>query len=176
MKKTKLTAICAVLLLACFSLSAQVDTKKFSVGFGLEAGKPTGDVKDSYNFTGGITVRFSYKAGPGFATFTTGAVGYVPKKGLGHDTKAALQIPFKAGYKFIFAQHVFVMGELGYSVYRYYYDDVNNNLASASTGGFTFAPSVGVNFGVFEAGLKYESIAISGGTVSDIGIRLGFNF
>jgi len=176
MKKCIPVILCGVLLLTCFSLSAQKEGKKWSVGFGLEAGVPTGDIKDSYNFTGGITLRFAYKAGPGFATFTTGVVGYVPKKGLGKQTKAALQIPFKAGYKYIFAKHLFVMGEFGYSTFRYYYDGGNGNLASTSTGGFTYAPSIGVNFGVFEAGIKYEAIAITGGTVSDIGFRLGFNF
>ena len=175
MKKCIPVLFCAVLLLAGLSLSAQKEGKKWSVGFGLEAGAPVGDVKDSYHFTAGVTVRFSYMAGPGYLTFTTGVVGYDPKKVPGGQTKAALQIPFKAGYKYIFVKHLFVMGELGYSTYRYYYDD-GGNLVSTSTGGFTYAPSIGVNFGVFEAAIKYESIAVSGGTVSNVGLRLGFNF
>jgi hypothetical protein len=176
MRKYFPVLLCTILLLAGLTASAQQDNKKWSLGFGLEAGTPVGDTKDTYNFTGGVTIRFSYKAGPGFLTFTSGVVGYAPKKGQGDNTKAALQIPFKAGYKYIFAKHLFVMGEMGYSTYRYYFKDVNGDLAHASTGGFTYAPSIGANFGVFEVGIKYEGIAISGGTVSDIGVRLAFNF
>ncbi len=40
----------------------------------------------------------------------------------------------------------------------------------------TYAPSVGVQFGVFEAGVKYEAIAVSGSTLSNIGVRLWCNF
>jgi hypothetical protein len=176
MKKYLPVLLCTLLLFAGFSLKAQQESKKFSVGFGLEAAVPVGDIKDTYTFAGGITLRFSYKAGPGFLTFTTGLKGFYPKKGQGDQTKAALQIPFKAGYKYVFVKHLFVMGEVGYSVYRYYYKGLDDNLASTSTGGFTYAPTIGVNFGAFEAGIKYEAIAITGGTISDIGIRLGFNF
>ena len=169
-------SFCVLLVCSAMSVSAQNDSKKWSLGFGLEAGSPTGDAKDSYNFTGGLTLRFSYKAGPGFATFTTGAVVFAPKSLQGQDTKAGLQIPFKAGYKYIFAKHLFIMGELGYSSFRYYYKGLNNQLASTSTSGFTYAPTVGANFGAFEVGIKYESVSITGGNLSDFGLRLGFNF
>jgi hypothetical protein len=165
-----------VLVIAGYSVSAQRESKNWSLGFGVEAGVPVGDFKDNYHFETGVTIRFEYKAGPGFLTFTSGVVGFDPKKVAGEKTKAALQIPFKAGYKYIFVKHLFVMGELGFSSFRYYYGGNNNNLLSSATGGFTYAPSIGVNFGVFDAALKYESIAISGGAVSDIGIRLGLNF
>jgi hypothetical protein len=164
-----------LLLCGSFSASAQKDSAKFSVGFGLEAGVPTGVAKTAYNFTGGLTLRFSYHAGPGFLTLTTGAEGYVPKKGQGKSTKASLQIPVKAGYKYIFSKPFFVMAELGYSSFRVYYDN-NGSVASTSSGGFTYAPTIGVNFNAFEAGIKYEATSVSGGTISNLSIRLGFNF
>ena len=176
MKQCFAILFCSALLLAGLSSGAQKLSKKWSIGFGLEGGAPLGDAKTSYNFTGGLTLRFSYKAGPGFATFTTGGVVFAPKDIKGTDVKAGLQIPFKAGYKYIIGDHFFVMGELGYSAFRYYYKDGNGNLVSASTGGFTYAPTVGAQFGVFEVGIRYEGIAISGGTLSDVGLRLGFNF
>lgn len=176
MKKFIPVLFCLVFVLAGFSVYAQSESKKWSLGFGLEAGVPVGDIKDNYHFVTGLTIRFSYKAGPGFLTFTSGVIGYDPKKVAGEQTKAALQIPFKAGYKYIFVKHLFIMGELGYSNYRYYFAGNNNNLVSSTTGGFTYAPSIGVNFGVFEAAVKYEAIAISGGTVSYAGLRIGFNF
>jgi len=163
-------------LVAAASAKAQRDNKPWSIGFGLEAGTPLGTTGNGYTVTGGATLRFSYKLGPGFATISSGARLYYPKKVTGEQTKAALQIPVMAGYKYIFMKHLFVMGELGYSSFRYYYGDGNGGLAHSSTSGFTYAPSAGVQFGAFEAGVKYEGIALSGGTLSDLSLRLGFNF
>lgn len=163
------------MLLCINTAKAQNESKKFSVGFGLEGGLPLGDIKDAYKFDGGITIRFSYKAGPGFATLTSGAIAFLPKSDLGNSTKASLQIPVKAGYKYIFRKPFFVMGELGYSSIKIYSGD-NGDLVSNTYGGFTYAPSVGVNFKAFEAAIKYEGVSVSGGTFSSIGIRLGFNF
>ena len=73
------------------------------------------------------------------------------------------------------ANPFFVMGELGYSSFKIYYD-ANGTVASNSSGGFTYAPTVGVNFNAFEAGIKYEATSVSGGTFSNISLRLGFNF
>jgi hypothetical protein len=175
-KSSYLAAVlCCLLVFGSIGAKAQKDTKTFSVGFGLEAGVPTGDATTGYHFTGGLTIRFSYKAGPGFVTFTTGAEGYVPKSGEGKTTKASLQIPFKLGYKYVFAKPFFVMGELGYSSFKVYYDN-NGSVASQSYSGFTYAPTIGVTFNAFEAGIKYEATSLSGGTFSNIALRLGFNF
>jgi hypothetical protein len=164
------------LALVCITAKAQKETKNFSVGFGLEGGLPTGDANQAYHFTGGVTIRLSYHAGPGFVTLTSGVVGFLPKTGQGDATKASLQIPIKAGYKYIFHKPFFIMGEVGYSSFKVYYKDVNGDLASTTSGGFTYAPSIGVNFNAFEAAIKYEATSLSGGTVSEVALRLGFNF
>ncbi len=174
MKKTLIVFLMASLCLV-IKANAQKESKTFSAGFGLEGGLPLGDAKTAYNFTGGITVRFAYHAGPGFVTLTSGVVLYGPKSDQGNATKASLQIPVKAGYKYVFYKPFFVMAELGYSSFKIYYDN-GGTVASNSTGGFTYAPTVGVNFNVFEAGIKYEATSVSGGTLSNISLRLGFNF
>jgi hypothetical protein len=163
-------------LMLSVSASAQREGKKFSVGFGLEAGIPTGDAKASYNVTGGMTIRFSYLAGPGYVTLTSGGIVFAPKSLNGETIKAGLQIPIKAGYKYLINEHFFVMGELGYSTVKTYYKDVNNNLASVSSGGFTFAPAIGVQSHSFEFSIRYESTSLNGGTLSFAGARIGFNF
>ncbi len=168
--------LCFSLLLVNFAATAQKEGKTFSAGFGLEGGLPLGDVKDVYHFSGGLTLRFAYHVGPGFVTLTTGAIAYVPKSFQGDDTKASIQIPVKAGYKYIFYKPFFVMGEVGYSSYKIYYEGSDGNLASNTSGGFTYAPTVGVNLNVFELGIKYEATHLTGGTVSTVGLRLGFNF
>ncbi|MBI1782062.1 MAG: hypothetical protein HYR66_11940 [Sphingobacteriales bacterium] len=177
MKKFNLVAIAAmsIVLLSFNTAKAQKENKHFSAGFGLESGATSGGASSVYKSTLGLTIRFSYHTGPGFLTFTSGGVVWLPKSGLGKSTKASLQIPVKAGYKYIFHKPFFVMGELGYSSFKIYYNN-NGGVASNAAGGFTYAPTVGVNFNTFEAGIKYEATAVSGGNFSNIGLRLGFNF
>jgi hypothetical protein len=151
-------------------------SKKFSFGFGLEGGPTTGVISNTYGGAGGLTLRASYHIGPGFATLTSGYLGYFPKSLAGGNLSAGTQFPIKAGYKYIFLKHLFAMGELGYSKFTTYYLDFAGNSASASTGGFTYAPAVGVQFGAFEAGVRYEATAVTGGSYGLIGVRLGFNF
>lgn len=177
MKKSHLVTItCFCLMAFSFTaVNAQKESKSFGVGFGLEGGVPLGNAHNAYNSTGGITIRFSYHTGPGIITLTSGAIAWLPKSGLGKSTKASLQIPVKAGYKYVFHKPFFAMGELGYSSFKIYYGN-NGNVASNTTSGFTYAPTVGVTFNAFEAGIKYEATSVSGGTFSNIGLRLGFNF
>jgi hypothetical protein len=171
MKKViMLAAVCALCLTKTM---AQSDSKKFSFGFGFEGGIPTGSASNLYNFAVGITIRFSYHVGPGFVTLTGGGIGYDPKSIEGQPKKVGLQIPVRAGYKYII-HHFFVMGEVGYSEFKSYYGQ-NGDLVSNSQGSLIVAPTVGINFGAFEAGLRYGMDLRSGGG-GLFGARIGFNF
>jgi hypothetical protein len=176
MKRVLLAAVSCALMLLSLQSSAQSAGKKWSIGFGFTGGLPLGDTKTAFNVAGGMDLRFSYKAGPGFATFSAGANAFIPKSFVGVSTKAGLQIPVKVGYKYVIVPHFFVMGEAGFSSFRSYYDGGNSNLVSSSTTGFTYAPSIGTQFGSFEAAIRYEGVAVSGGTISFVAFRLGFNF
>jgi len=171
MKKT--AVIFSMMVFVATGAIAQKETKKFSVGFGLEAGLPVGSYTSLYTFDAGLTIRFSYHVGPGFVTLTTGAIAFLPKKVDGQKEKAGLQIPVRAGYKYIIQHHFFVMGEVGFVSARTYYG-YQGSLLSTTSGSFIAAPSVGVQFDAFEISLRYETQpGNSGGTV---GVRLGFNF
>lgn len=176
MKKITTGFILMALLLCSKNVLSQKDTKKFSFGFGLEGGLVTGDYKEVFNAAGGITLRGSYKVGPGFATLTSGGVIYTPKDINGEDLKVSLQIPVKAGYKYIIKKHFFVMGELGFSSFKQYFEGVSGDVESTSSSGFTYAPAIGVQTGAFELSLRYESTSISSSTLSAAFLRLGFNF
>jgi len=162
-------------VLVCFAISAmaQKETKKFSAGFGLEAGAPVGSYSNLYKFDMGLTVRFSYHVGPGFVTLTTGAIGFLPKKIEGQPEKVGLQIPVRAGYKYIIHQHFFVMGEIGFVSTKTYYGS-QGKVQSLTQGSFIAAPSVGVQFNAFEISIRYETHPGDGGGI--IGPRIGFNF
>lgn len=158
------------------NVHAQKTGKKFSFGFGIEAGMPLGDFKELYSFAPGLTVRASYKVGPGFVTLTTGGLAFLPKSLDGEDLKAGLQIPVKAGYKFIFKENFFAMGEVGFSRFNYYFTDFNNEITSIKETGATFAPTIGYQAGAFEIGLRYEITRFDGGNLNAALLRLGFNF
>ncbi len=171
MKKT--TVIFMMIAFCAIKTMAQKETKKFSVGFGIEAGVPTGPASDLYNFAVGVTIRFSYHVGPGFVTLTSGGIGYDPKTVVGQKKKVGLQIPVRAGYKYI-VHHFFAMGEIGYSEFKSYFGE-NGALVSTNSGSFIAAPSIGVQFNAFEAGIRYGIDFRSGGG-GLFGVRIGFNF
>ena len=153
---------------------AQKETKSFSAGFGFEAGVPTGNISNAFNSLFGLTVRFSYHAGPGFITFTTGGIALGPKKIEGQPTKVGLEIPVKFGYKYIIQHHFFVMGEMGYASFKSYYG-YQGSVLSTTSGSFVAAPAAGFQVNTFEASLRYEIISSNGGG-GLLALRLGFNF
>lgn len=168
------TAIFYSLMLLCaIPTIAQKETKKFSVGFGLQAGLPTGSTAIAYNYAVGLTIRFSYHVGPGFVTLTAGGIGYGPKKIIGEPEKIGLQIPLLAGYKYIIQHHFFVMGEIGYSDFKSYYGKYGS-IQSIGTSSFIAVPSIGVQVNAFEVSLRYAINPSENGGV--IGFRIGFNF
>lgn len=163
-------------LLSPSLVTAQKLSRTFSFGLGLEGGITTGDAKESYNANGGLTLRLSYHVGPGFVTLTSGAIAFVPKDlNAGADAKAGILIPVRAGYKYYFKK-LFAMGEVGYGSFKEFYNDATGNLVSISDGGFLFAPSVGVQLGVTEISIRYESVKIFDANLSSVALRLGFNF
>ena len=186
--KKLLTIICTInLSMLSLETIAQKETKKWSIGFLSEIGLSQGEIANTFKFSTGASLRFSYHAGPGFATLSAGGIAYIPKNLLSDvfDTsssslnklKVGLQIPIKAGYKFIFKNHFFVMAEIGISSYNYYYTDAKGDGQSIKYKGcFTFAPSAGFQFNALEIGFKYETFQANGESVSNIALRSGFNF
>jgi hypothetical protein len=176
MKKNFIVILFLTFILFSTRTIAQKETKSFSFGFGLEPGIPTGNSSNVYSFSGGLTIRGSYHAGPGFVTLTTGAVLYAPKTATGVPKKAALEIPVRAGYKYIFPdKHLFVMGELGFASFTSYYKGANGDVASSTSSSMIGAPTVGVQFNAFELGLRY-GINFKSGSGGDLALRIGFNF
>lgn len=171
MKKKMIVFFVATLCVV--AANAQKETKKFSVGIGLEAGVPTGVTANVYTTAVGLTVRLSWLAGPGFVTLTSGVIGYAPKTIVGVPAKAGLQIPVRAGYKYIIQHHLFLMGEAGYSDFNTYFGS-KGNIVSRSSGSFVVAPSIGFQANVFEISVRYD--ISSGNGASVVGVRLGFNF
>jgi hypothetical protein len=148
----------------CCSLSslAQKSDKFESFGLGLEGGVSPNVATTQYANLG-LTARFSVRVGPGYTYLGT---GYMFSR-----TGLDFQIPIRVGYKFIFSKQFFVTEELGY----YFYKNTNNYSGQGTDQGLSIATSVGVQFGVFELGLRYDAI-VNHGDQSTIGFLLGWNF
>ena len=165
------------------NLYAQKDGKPFSFGFGIEGG-PVMDknFKETFSAEFGMSLRFSVKAGPGYVTFTPGGMLVIPKSVDEEDVKVGTHVPLKLGYKYIIADKFFVMAEGGYSFYTIYTVDDTEDMGDVvkdRDGGFTYAPSVGLNLGKFELGLRYETTLLKKYTELKpalLALRVGFNF
>ncbi|WP_323033795.1 hypothetical protein [Paracoccus sp. (in: a-proteobacteria)] len=153
--------------------------KRFRVNLGLEAALPMGDLKSEYSVGGGLTLRFLYNINQTVGvTFTTGAVAFAPKDlgNLGQNAKALLNIPFKVGGRFMFTPNLYGMGELGITSSMNYFTDTNGNIQHTTASCFTWAPSLGVVLGGFDASLRYESYSKDAFKGDFLALRLSFNF
>lgn len=187
MKKVLFVAAIAIAVLIANQAHAQKDDKQFSFGFGIEGGPIMGDksFKEVFGSEVGLSIRFSYKVGPGYVTFTPGGLLVLPKSVSENDASVSVgtHVPLKLGYKYIIGKF-FVMAEGGYAFHTVYTVDQDsqdiNDAVKQRGGGLTYAPSVGANFGVFEVGVRYEAtmLKIEGVkyTPSMVALRLGFNF
>ncbi|MBS1749220.1 MAG: hypothetical protein JST63_04905 [Bacteroidetes bacterium] len=184
LRKIFVIGIFIISLLFVNSLYAQRSSKLFSFGFGIEGGPIVDkEFKNSYSAEAGLSFRFSLKAGPGFVTFTPGGMVVIPKSVDEDNIKVGTRVPLKIGYKYIIADKLFVMAEGGYSFYTFYTADQNtesaDDIKKERDGGFTYAPSVGLNLGAFELGLRYETTILKKSTdvkPALLALRIGFNF
>jgi len=182
MKKILLSMLCV----ACFqTLHVQAQTKNgFRFGFGVEGALPMGALKEapsSYKIGGGANLRFSQGIAPGFdLTLTGGAIAFIPEdlNNKTVDTKASLFIPVKLGGRLMLGKTFYLMAEAGMTLTKVYQPtavsigggsssptvNVSEGFVNGST--FAYAPSIGMRFGGFDIGLRYEGISdVYGGKI-----------
>lgn len=212
MKKQIFAMLFAVVLLASISVKAQTEPAKskgkangFSFGIALDGALPMGALKEkpaSYKYGGGGNIRFTQGIAPGFdATLTAGGMVFVPEdlNNKTIDTKVSVFIPIKLGGRVMLGDTFYLMGEAGVSLTKVYQaktltisgttGTVEEGFVNGST--FVYAPSVGVRFGGFDLGLRYEGISdVNGGKVivlqtgtapssksgGFVGLRIGYDF
>jgi hypothetical protein len=154
--------LASLLSLESFSVLAQKSGVTQSFGIGLEMGvSPTVLTTQFVNF--GLTARYSVHAGPGFAYVGTGFM--ISREALD------FQIPIRAGYKFVFAKKYFISGELGYYIDK---APLLSESESHTITGLAVAPSVGMQFGLFDLSARYCA-PINDSNASTIGLALTWN-
>jgi hypothetical protein len=182
MKKLFFVLLAGAMMLANTSLKAQ-DSKGgvngFKFGIGIEGALPTNGLT-GYDVGAGLTLRFSHGVAENLdLTLTSGAMAFIPKDlSVGSatlDTKAALFIPIKLGGRYMISDNFYVMGEAGMTIIKTYLPKVtgtSGSFSSVSSNSFTYAPGVGVKFGGFDIGVRYEGLDGAG----FVGARVGFTF
>ena len=185
--KKQFIILTAAFFLFCLSTQAQVGNspetpkteiqgKKFKINLGVEGALPMGDLKNGYSFGAGLTLRFLYKVTPQFGvTFTTGAIGFAPKD-LNANAKVLLNIPFKAGGRYMITNNFYGLAEIGMTQSMMYFTDQQGKISHISSNAFTYAPSIGVILGGLDASLRYETMSKNGASSSFLALRLGFFF
>ena len=173
MKKTFTIAAALLALVIGTNVQAQ-EVKKFSLGIGVEGALPTGGLSNLYSVGGGLTLRAAFGLDESSAfTVTSGALAFAPKDlSYTNDLKAQINIPVKAGYKYFFGGNFYGIAEAGMSFIKTYVPDMSGGTTSVSNSEFTYAPGVGVQFGSFDASVRYEAYSGAG----FLGLRAGFNF
>lgn len=179
----RLTALPLILLLAAAqtpALAQKENTKGFGFGIAIDTGTPFGGASASKKGSAGLDLRFGYRVGPGFVTLTLGIQGFSKatnsEGGIPNGYFGGASLPeLKAGYKYFFVKHLFVMGELGVSHYRFDYE--NNDVASVDRGNCpTIAPAVGAQFGILDLSVRVQSYLAPKGTLNLFALRIGIDF
>jgi hypothetical protein len=140
-----------------------------------------GDAGDNYSFNGGVDVAYMWEVADNFkAGLTTGysyyagkevtiptiVVGPLPSGYVITDAKYKFNgafIPVAASGQYSFSDNFFGGLDLGYALY-----------VGDGDGGVYYQPKVGYQTEKYEIYAGYKGVAVSGGSVSSVGV--GFNY
>ncbi len=150
-----------------FSFANAQDDGGFKAG--IHAGIPMGDAGDLYSFNAGLDVAYMWNVADKFqAGVTTGYSYYAGKAfdtGFGEVKVNGAFIPVAATGQYSFSDSLFGGLDLGYALYS---GDGDGD------GGLYYQPKVGYQTEKMELYLGYKAVAVTGGSVSSVG--LGFNY
>ncbi|MCW3108724.1 MAG: hypothetical protein JWQ09_3230 [Segetibacter sp.] len=166
MKKTFLFLLLSSIFYVSNAQRGKASASTSHVGIGVEAGLPLGENGKPYSvIVGGslqyetlpspdlgITLSAGYLHWPIKSTYGGGSVGFVPLLG---------------GIKYYFTPNAFFHAQLGAAV----------GTKTGQGTSFAYSPGVGVKLSPnIDAELKYMGISNKGGTLENVGLRLGYNF
>lgn len=191
MKNLKITAI--VLALAGFTLGAKAQSNptsskttgiRYSVG--VDAGLPTGNLSDAYNWNLGGSLQADIPvASQLFVTVNAGYNNFFGKDvtvaGVTVSNPNIQLLPVKAGLKFFPVSNFYVQGEAGATFLLNKSDIAANNSTV-----FTYAPQIGYQFSLagnsfLDAGVRFENTTKLNNNFDDyklhfVSLRLAYGF
>ncbi|WP_428330199.1 hypothetical protein [Mucilaginibacter sp.] len=147
------------------------------LSFAFEAGLPTGQASSVYNaiFGGSVKAEFPVKTSQFSITATAGYSSFLVKTIYSGYITNGNYVPIELGGKYFFSKIGYVEGDAGTSI------NVNGNYTGTSTA-FIYAPSVGVvaptknHKASVDLNIRYEGRVETGGTVSQIALRIAYRF
>ncbi|MEE1944998.1 hypothetical protein VRU48_07765 [Pedobacter sp. KR3-3] len=167
MKKTFLLALLAF---AGYTTHAQTQGAVQKLGIGAEVVLPVS--QGSSGVLGlGASLKYEHPIAPALNFTLSG--GYVNLFSTERGASESLNlIPLKAGAKYYFGKGFYGATELGASI-------LSGDGESVTA--FTFAPGLGVSLASksknnVDIGLRYENLSANGGSLSLLGLRIGYNF
>nr|WP_068887189.1 outer membrane beta-barrel protein [Pedobacter panaciterrae] len=150
--------------------SSQIAEPRLGIGFDL--GLPIGNFGDFANYGTGGSLLYQHPVSKSLNI--TGNVGYIRFNG--KETIGTLKyrqsfIPIKAGARYFITENIYGTAEVGAAIAT----------ANGSGVSFIYTPGLGVEIpvsrtGSLDIGARYEGWAKNTGTLSFIGLRVGYNF
>lgn len=170
MKKLFL-AIC----IAAVSVTGYAQKGTTKIGVGADLGIPVGDFGEGTKTGFGGYAKGLFGIGEaGQITFTTGYSSF-KAKGSTDEGKATLGIiPLLAGYRHNFSGF-YAEPQVGYSILSAKVKAEGLSVSS-SEGAFAWAVGFGYVVSDFDFGARYQSATKDGGSLSFVGIHVGYNF
>jgi len=157
---------------------------RFSIG--VDAGIPTGNLSNSYNWNlgGSVQADIPVVSNQLFVTVNAGYDNIFGKKnldGTGIDATNIQLLPVKAGLKFFIVPNFYIQGEAG-AAFVLNKSDINANNSAA----FIYAPQLGYQFQLggnnyIDAGVRYEASTKlnsndDNSKVNFVGLRVAYGF
>jgi hypothetical protein len=157
---------------------------RFSIG--VDAGIPTGNLSNSYNWNlgGSVQADIPVISNQLFVTVNAGYDNIFGKKnldGTGIDATNIQLLPVKAGLKFFIVPNFYIQGEAG-AAFVLNKSDINANNSAA----FIYAPQLGYQFQLggnnyIDAGVRYEASTKlnsndDNSKVNFVGLRVAYGF
>jgi len=156
------------------------------LSIGADAGIPTGNLNNSYdwNLGGSVQADIPVVQHQLFVTVNAGYNNFFGKTniaGTGLDATNIQLLPVKAGLKFFPVANFYIQGEAGAAF------SLNKaDLGFDNSAAFVYAPQIGVQFPLggksyLDAGVRYEATTkfnsnIDGSTVNFVGLRVAYAF
>lgn len=169
----KLSLLVLSILLMGVAANAQRGTTE--IGVGAEAGLPLGDFGKGFKAGFGGYAKALF--GVGFAGQVTATTGYsaFTAKGSSTEEKVTLYlVPILAGYRQNF-NGFYVEPQAGIGIYGAKVKVMGESASSSETK-FTWAAGVGYEKNSIDIGVRYQRGEFEGGSISMVGIRVGYNF
>jgi hypothetical protein len=195
--KTTFKISTLVLAFAGFALGAKAQTTTTStskttgsngviLSVGVDAGIPTGNLNNTYNWNIGGSVQADIPVIQHqlFVTVNAGYNSIQGKKnidGTGLDATNIQLLPVKAGLKFFPISNFYIQGEAG-AAFLLNKSNLNDDKSAA----FVYAPQIGYQFPLggksyIDAGVRYEGTtkfnsAVDNSKVNFVGLRVAYAF